>query len=60
VRDLNAAHAAGVDAALVLTGKGHNAVASLPRESTTVYDDLGTLTLSLFGAGGPGNKRIER
>jgi len=49
VRDLEAAHAAGVDAALVLTGKGHNAIARLPRESTAVYDDLRTLTLSLFG-----------
>jgi D-glycero-D-manno-heptose 1,7-bisphosphate phosphatase len=49
-RDLEAAHAAGVAAALVLTGKGRAAADSLDRNEVRVYDDLLALAQSLIGA----------
>jgi phosphoglycolate phosphatase-like HAD superfamily hydrolase len=46
VRDLEAAQGAGVRAALVLTGKGRQAAASL-QSGTAVYDDLVMLARAL-------------
>lgn len=50
-RDLDAARAAGVDAALVMTGKGLRTAASLPAGAPPVYDDLRTLALHLLVEG---------
>ncbi|HVN41670.1 MAG TPA: HAD-IIIA family hydrolase [Steroidobacteraceae bacterium] len=49
-RDLQAADAAGVPAALVLTGKGRAAAALSPR-TVPVYDDLLALARALVGPG---------
>jgi D-glycero-D-manno-heptose 1,7-bisphosphate phosphatase len=47
VRDLEAARAAGVAAALVLTGKGRAAAATLPPVEIPVYADLHSLARAL-------------
>jgi D-glycero-D-manno-heptose 1,7-bisphosphate phosphatase len=52
-RDLEAARAAGVAAALVLTGKGRATAASLSPHSVPVYDDLHSLARALL-ADSPG------
>jgi len=51
LRDLAAAKGAGVEAALVLTGKGR-AVVALRDPGVAVYDDLGALTRALIATGG--------
>ena len=51
LRDIEAARAAGVEAALVLTGKGRSAAARLPPGEVAVYDDLRTLTRHLLAKG---------
>ena len=51
LRDLAAAQGAGVEAALVLTGKGR-AAAVLRDPAIQVYDDLGALTRSLIAVRG--------
>ena len=52
-RDIEAAHGAGVAAALVLTGKGRAAASSFPRHAVPVYDDLASLARALL-ADSPG------
>ncbi|MEX0734474.1 MAG: HAD-IIIA family hydrolase [Steroidobacteraceae bacterium] len=52
-RDIEAAHGAGVAAALVLTGKGRAAASSSPRHAVPVYDDLASLARALL-ADSPG------
>jgi D-glycero-D-manno-heptose 1,7-bisphosphate phosphatase len=47
-RDLEAARAAGIAAALVLTGKGRVAAAALSRGEFAVYDDLHALARALL------------
>ena len=57
-RDLEAARAAGVAAALVLTGKGRAAAAALSRDGIPVYDDLNTLARALLAqSAGDGSER---
>lgn len=51
VRDLDAAAAAGVPAALVLTGKGRAAVAAMSPAPVPVYDDLLALARALLESG---------
>jgi len=48
-RDLEAARAAGVPAALVRTGKGSAAAAALSPNTVPVYDDLHALARALVG-----------
>ncbi len=50
-RDLQAARAAGVPAALVLTGKGRAAAAALSPHTVPVYDDLHALARALVDPG---------
>jgi len=52
IRDLAAARGAGVEAVLVLTGKGQHA-AALRRPATPIYDDIGALARFLVAVGGP-------
>jgi len=54
LRDLQAARAAGVSAAIVLTGKGWATAALLPGPEVPVYDDLGALVRSLLA-----ERRVE-
>jgi phosphoglycolate phosphatase-like HAD superfamily hydrolase len=57
-RDLEAARAAGVPAALVLTGKGRAACAATSRGAVPVYDDLNALVRVLIAqAAGDGSGR---
>ena len=50
LRDIEAACSAGLQAALVRTGKGGLAAAALTREGVPVYDDLRTLVRELIAA----------
>ena len=52
-RDIEAAHRAGVSAALVLTGKGRAAASAFSRHEVPVYDDLASLARALL-ADSPG------
>jgi D-glycero-D-manno-heptose 1,7-bisphosphate phosphatase len=49
-RDIEAARSAGLQAALVRTGKGAQAAAALTQEGVPVYDDLRTLVRELITA----------
>jgi D-glycero-D-manno-heptose 1,7-bisphosphate phosphatase len=51
-RDIEAAHRAGVAAALVLTGKGRRAAEALSGHSVPVFDDLAALVRALLTDGG--------
>jgi D-glycero-D-manno-heptose 1,7-bisphosphate phosphatase len=53
LRDIEAARAAGVAAALVLTGKGRVTAARLPEFDGSVYRDLRELAQVVTGAGVP-------
>ncbi len=50
-RDVEAAHGAGVAAALVLTGKGRAAASAFPRRAVPVYADLASLARALLAPG---------
>ena len=55
LRDLQAARAAGVDAVLVLTGKGRSVLGNADCDGIPVYDDLHAFAVALLAARAAGD-----